>query len=46
MLSGTEPVICMMGQGDTREVLDTVVTELMDVITHHDARVGAPLEES
>lgn len=37
--SGTEPVIRLMAEGDAREVLDTVVTELMDVITHHDTRV-------
>ncbi|WP_273718898.1 MULTISPECIES: phosphoglucosamine mutase [Bartonella] len=39
--SGTEPVIRLMAEGDAREVLNTVVTELMDIITHHDTRVGA-----
>ncbi|PIT70519.1 phosphoglucosamine mutase [Bartonella tribocorum] len=39
--SGTEPVIRLMAEGDAREVLDTVVTELMDVITHHDTLVSA-----
>ncbi|WP_144752740.1 phosphoglucosamine mutase [Bartonella saheliensis] len=43
--SGTEPVIRLMAEGDAREVLDTVVTELMDVITHHDARVETALEK-
>ncbi|CDO49705.1 phosphoglucosamine mutase [Bartonella tribocorum] len=48
----TEDVICfasvlvrLMAEGDAREVLDTVVTELMDAITHHDTRVGAALEK-
>ncbi|WP_375643270.1 MULTISPECIES: phosphoglucosamine mutase [unclassified Bartonella] len=44
--SGTEPVIRLMAEGDAREVLDTVVTELMDVIIHHDVRMGTALEES
>lgn len=35
--SGTEPVIRIMAEGDERETLNTVVTELMDVITHHDS---------
>ncbi|WP_139412442.1 phosphoglucosamine mutase [Bartonella mastomydis] len=39
--SGTEPVIRLMAEGDARDVLDTVVTELMDVITQHDALMGA-----
>ncbi|WP_212112525.1 phosphoglucosamine mutase [Bartonella queenslandensis] len=39
--SGTEPVIRLMAEGDAREVLDTVVTELMDIITHHDVLMGA-----
>ncbi|WP_273783385.1 phosphoglucosamine mutase [Bartonella sp. AU15XJBT] len=39
--SGTEPVIRLMAEGDAREVLNTVVTELMDIITHHDALMGA-----
>lgn len=43
--SGTEPVIRLMAEGDAREVLDTVVTELMDVITQHDTRVGTELEK-
>ncbi|EJF82669.1 phosphoglucosamine mutase [Bartonella elizabethae Re6043vi] len=38
--SGTEPVIRLMAEGDARDVLDTVVTELMDVITQHDALMG------
>ncbi|WP_273755017.1 phosphoglucosamine mutase [Bartonella sp. MM73XJBT.G] len=42
--SGTEPVIRLMAEGDAREVLDTVVTELMDVITHHDTCVSTALE--
>ncbi|WP_455465908.1 hypothetical protein [Bartonella sp. B39] len=46
--SGTEPVIRIMVEGDKREVLDAVVTEMMDVLTHHDAfsKVGDSLEES
>lgn len=43
--SGTEPVIRLMAEGDARDVLDTVVTELMDVITQHDTRVGTELEK-
>ncbi|WP_336278525.1 phosphoglucosamine mutase [Bartonella sp. CB175] len=35
--SGTEPVIRIMAEGDDRETLDTVVTEMIDVIAHHDA---------
>ncbi|MET3589842.1 phosphoglucosamine mutase [Bartonella silvatica] len=35
--SGTEPVIRLMAEGDERDVLDTVVAEMMEVITHHDA---------
>lgn len=44
--SGTEPVIRLMAEGDAREALDTVVTELMDVIIHHDVRMGTALEKS
>ncbi|WP_254474956.1 phosphoglucosamine mutase [Bartonella sp. B1098] len=44
--SGTEPVIRLMAEGDARDVLDTVVTELMDVITQHDARVDTAFEKS
>ncbi|WP_273758218.1 phosphoglucosamine mutase [Bartonella sp. AU55XJBT] len=43
--SGTEPVIRLMAEGDARDVLDTVVTELMDVIIHHDERVSTVLEK-
>ncbi|WP_332065746.1 phosphoglucosamine mutase [Bartonella sp. CB189] len=35
--SGTEPVIRIMAEGDDPKVLDTVVTEMIDVIAHHDA---------
>ncbi|EJF74376.1 phosphoglucosamine mutase, partial [Bartonella alsatica IBS 382] len=35
--SGTEPVIRLMAEGDEHEVLDAVVTEMIDVIMHHDA---------
>ncbi|MBB5074511.1 phosphomannomutase [Bartonella callosciuri] len=34
--SGTEPVIRIMAEGDEREVLNAVVTELTDVISQHD----------
>ncbi|WP_455465906.1 hypothetical protein [Bartonella sp. B39] len=35
--SGTKPAIRIMVEGDKREILDAVVTEMMDVLTHHDA---------
>ncbi|WP_455479251.1 hypothetical protein V4B17_06010 [Bartonella sp. B23] len=34
--SGTEPVIRIMAEGDKREVLNDVVTEMIDVLTYHD----------
>ncbi|WP_332060199.1 phosphoglucosamine mutase [Bartonella sp. CB74] len=34
--SGTEPMIRVMAEGDDRETLDTIVTEMIDVIAHHD----------
>ncbi|WP_019222783.1 phosphoglucosamine mutase [Bartonella rattaustraliani] len=44
--SGTEPVIRIMAEGDERKVLDTVVTEMIDIISHHDtlSKMGASLE--
>ncbi|WP_208433544.1 phosphoglucosamine mutase [Bartonella taylorii] len=44
--SGTEPVIRIMAEGDDQEVLNVVVTEMIDVLTHHDAlsKAGAPFE--
>lgn len=46
--SGTEPVIRIMAEGDQQEVIDAVVTEMIDVISHHDAlsKVGDSLEGS
>ncbi|WP_409361139.1 phosphoglucosamine mutase [Bartonella heixiaziensis] len=46
--SGTEPVIRVMAEGDDREALDMVVTEMVDVITHHDAlsKLSAAVEGS
>ncbi|UJM33616.1 phosphoglucosamine mutase [Bartonella henselae] len=46
--SGTEPVIRIMGEGDEREMLDAVVTEMVDIITHHDtlSKACASLERS
>ncbi|WP_455473978.1 phosphoglucosamine mutase [Bartonella sp. B30(2025)] len=35
--SGTEPVIRVMAEGDDQEVLNAIVTEMIDVIAHHDA---------
>ncbi|WP_455481820.1 phosphoglucosamine mutase [Bartonella sp. B35(2025)] len=34
--SGTEPVIRIMAEGDDQEAFDTIVAEVIDVITHHD----------
>ncbi|QLC51892.1 phosphoglucosamine mutase [Bartonella alsatica] len=46
--SGTEPVIRLMAEGDEHEVLDAVVTEMIDVIMHHDAlsKVATSFEKS
>ncbi|GAA5095560.1 phosphoglucosamine mutase [Bartonella acomydis] len=43
--SGTEPVIRIMAEGDAREILDTAVQEISEVITHHDAPGDAGCEE-
>ncbi|UTO28213.1 phosphoglucosamine mutase [Bartonella harrusi] len=34
--SGTEPVIRIMAEGDEQEVINAVVTEMMEVIAYHD----------
>ncbi|WP_455476287.1 phosphoglucosamine mutase [Bartonella sp. B17] len=34
--SGTEPMIRIMAEGDDREALDAIVTEMTEVIVHHD----------
>ncbi|WP_455476886.1 phosphoglucosamine mutase [Bartonella sp. B41] len=35
--SGTEPLIRIMAEGDDQDLLDAVVTDVADVIMHHDA---------
>ncbi|WP_156851589.1 phosphoglucosamine mutase [Bartonella refiksaydamii] len=44
--SGTEPVIRIMAEGDDQEILNVIVTEMIDVLTHYDAlsKVGASFE--
>ncbi|MBX4335822.1 phosphoglucosamine mutase [Bartonella raoultii] len=46
--SGTEPVIRIMAEGDERELIKAVVTQMIDVITHHDvlSKVNASLKKS
>ncbi|EJF80033.1 phosphoglucosamine mutase [Bartonella doshiae] len=46
--SGTEPVIRIMAEGNDRETLDAVVTEMVSIIAHHDiaAKVGGAIEKA
>ncbi|WP_019221177.1 hypothetical protein [Bartonella senegalensis] len=39
--SKNKPIIRVMVEGDEREVLEAIVTEMVGALAHHDALVGA-----